>query len=235
MNAGEIPMRAQEIKVGKEIIGGWVRLAISRAGVACVGVAFATVLSSPLSSAAAGDQTILADTFSQMMAASASKVAPVVKEYGYSVGGPGSTAGGSSVLTDTYNAAFAASVGPGALPMPPVPAALVLHFDNGSARVTVEERRKIAALASEHGAEGGYFRVVGHASSRTRDLPLDKHVQVNFDVSLERANSVASALMRAGVTPDNMSVEARSDSEPLYYESMPASEAGNRRVEIFVQ
>jgi flagellar motor protein MotB len=45
---------------------------------------------------------------------------------------------------------------------------------------------------------------------------------------------VARELMRLGVKPGKIFVGARSDSNPIYYESMPAGEAGNRRAEIFV-
>jgi len=55
---------------------------------------------------------------------------------------------------------------------------------------------------------------------------------VNFNVSLNRANAVASELVRQGVPSEAVFVAAMSDSQPLYYEVMPAGDAGNQRVEI---
>jgi len=45
---------------------------------------------------------------------------------------------------------------------------------------------------------------------------------------------VAQALIKAGVPADRVQIEAVGDSQPIFYESMPKGEAGNRRAEIFV-
>jgi flagellar motor protein MotB len=82
---------------------------------------------------------------------------------------------------------------------------------------------------------GGLIRIVGHASSRTKNLPVDKHKLVNFWISMDRAQAVAHALMRAGVAPSAIVVEARSDGEPVFFESMPAGEARNRRAEVYLE
>jgi flagellar motor protein MotB len=41
--------------------------------------------------------------------------------------------------------------------------------------------------------------------------------------------------MRQGVPSDRLQIDAVGDSQPVYYESMPKGEDGNRRTEIFVQ
>lgn len=79
---------------------------------------------------------------------------------------------------------------------------------------------------------GGAIRVEGHASSRTRNMDPVQHHLVNFNVSLNRANAVANELIRQGVPPESVFVAAMSDSQPLFYEVMPAGDAGNQRVEI---
>ena len=69
-------------------------------------------------------------------------------------------------------------------------------------------------------------------------MPVEKHLEVIFEESLHKQRSVGSA---AGLVPRGHScrpriqVEAVGDSEPVYYESMPKGEEGNRRAEIFVQ
>jgi len=51
---------------------------------------------------------------------------------------------------------------------------------------------------------------------------------------MERAQNVALALKRAGVSADKISIEAMSDSAPAYQEVMPEGERLNRRAEIYI-
>jgi outer membrane protein OmpA-like peptidoglycan-associated protein len=46
---------------------------------------------------------------------------------------------------------------------------------------------------------------------------------------------VAQELIHDGVPASRVLVDAVGDSQPIYYESMPQGEEGNRRAEIFVQ
>ena len=64
-------------------------------------------------------------------------------------------------------------------------------------------------------------------------MDMVQHHIVNFNVSLTRANVVARELVRQGVPAQAVFVVALSDSQPLYYEMMPAGDAGNQRVEIY--
>lgn len=111
---------------------------------------------------------------------------------------------------------------------------LIIKFANGSSRVTARDRTRLREIAARAGTGGGFIRVVGHASSRTRDLPLAEHNLINFGISLDRAHSVANQLMRQGVPPARIIVEARGDSDPIFFETMPEGEVENRRVEIFL-
>ena len=79
------------------------------------------------------------------------------------------------------------------------------------------------------------MRIVGHASSRTQNTTPDEHQLANFDTSLIRAEAVQEALLDLGVPADAMQTEALGDAEPVYHEFMPSGEAGNRRVEIFLE
>ncbi len=117
------------------------------------------------------------------------------------------------------------------------PAYLVgtVYFRHGSAGLTGEERKLISQIAGAALQTDAYVRVVGHASSRTAEMPLDRHELVNFNVSLARAETVAAALVAGGVPEGRVLVEAMSASQPLFFESMPSGEAGNRRTEILFQ
>ncbi|MCW8834879.1 MAG: OmpA family protein [Rhodospirillales bacterium] len=109
-----------------------------------------------------------------------------------------------------------------------------IQFDIGDADLTALDRDILAKVAALHRERGGVVRVVGHASSRTRDMDIVRHKLVNLQVSVERADRVARELSRLGVKADALYVGASADVAPVYYEVMPAGEAGNRRAEIFI-
>lgn len=110
--------------------------------------------------------------------------------------------------------------------------AAVVRFANGSSSVPAEYRTALRRVAEEYRSRGGSVRVVGHASSRTGSTASQN--LVNFKVSQDRAQSVASELIRLGVTPQAIFTEAVADNDPLYDESNPRGEAENRRAEIYL-
>jgi outer membrane protein OmpA-like peptidoglycan-associated protein len=110
----------------------------------------------------------------------------------------------------------------------------VIFFGQGSASLTDRDRAVLADVAVLQRQSGGRLRVVGHASQWTASTnPLDQEL-ANYRVSLDRANAVAAELQRQGVGGSSIDVVARSDSQPLYWETMPSGQAGNRRVEIYL-
>lgn len=107
-------------------------------------------------------------------------------------------------------------------------------FADGSAVVDASynaEIAKIARLAKKHNAQ---IRVYGFSSSRTKDTDIVTHKMINFNTSLKRAENVAAALRRAGVKKENITIEALSDSRPLFSEVMPEGERLNRRAEVYI-
>ena len=113
---------------------------------------------------------------------------------------------------------------------------VIVYFADGSSRITARALAKVGDIARRYKANGGgVIRVVGHASSRTRNLTIDKHKLVNFSISMDRAQAVARELVRQGVSPGVILVEARSDNEPLFFESMRAAETQNRRAEVYLE
>lgn len=107
-------------------------------------------------------------------------------------------------------------------------------FPRGSSSLTAADRRALDEVIKLREQYNGVIRIVGHASSRTQDLDPLRHKLANFRISLNRANSVAEALMAKGLPADRLFVGAVSDNEPLYYEVMPAGESGNQRAEIYL-
>ena len=106
-------------------------------------------------------------------------------------------------------------------------------FKTGSSGLSGNDRKIIGQVVQLHQQRGGKVTVVGHASSRTRNMDPVNHKMVNYGVSVNRADKIAKELRKMGMAPDSIVVDARSDSMPLYYEIMPSGEAGNRRAEIY--
>jgi outer membrane protein OmpA-like peptidoglycan-associated protein len=113
----------------------------------------------------------------------------------------------------------------------------VIMFPGDGTTLSAAAKNQIKQAAAKYKEAGGMgaLRVVGHASSRTVNMPVEKHLEVIFEKSQERANAVGQELIRDGIPADRVLIEAVGDSQPVYYESMPQGEEGNRRAEIFVQ
>jgi len=113
--------------------------------------------------------------------------------------------------------------------------AAIIFFGHGAADLDARDRSVLNDVAALYKQRGGSIRIVGHASSRTQNAPPDEHQLANFETSLERAEVVQGALVDLGVPLEVMQAEAVGDAEPVYHEFMPSGEAGNRRVEIFLE
>jgi outer membrane protein OmpA-like peptidoglycan-associated protein len=113
----------------------------------------------------------------------------------------------------------------------------IIYFPGDSTSLPKAAQAKVREAAAAFRANGGAgtVKVVGHSSSRTGNMSVERHLEVIFQKSQARANAVAQALIKAGVPADKVQIEAVGDSQPVYYESMPKGEEGNRRAEIFVQ
>ena len=110
-----------------------------------------------------------------------------------------------------------------------------INFSSGSSFVDnsgLKKIKKIAKIAKERNAK---IKVIGHASERTKDMPIAKHKLVNFIISDKRANSVAEIFIEKYNFPsDKLITQGVSDSKPLFKEIMPAGTTANQRTEIFL-
>jgi outer membrane protein OmpA-like peptidoglycan-associated protein len=109
-----------------------------------------------------------------------------------------------------------------------------IYFASGSTQIGESDRAKLSQVVAQYRERGGMIRIVGHASSFTRDMDPTQHDSVNYSISSRRADAVAKALMKLGIGAENITTAAEADHDPVYYEVMPAGEAGNRRAEIFI-
>ncbi len=157
--------------------------------------------------------------------------APIVSHYQQTAAQAGvSTSNAAGGATGTVSGPAYASLGS------QVPVAVVQFANDGTA-LNAQARAQVRTAVDEFKVRGGqgYVRVVGHASSRTPNMSVEQHLTVIFEKSQARANAVAQELIRLGVPADHVLIEAVGDSQPIYYESMPEGETGNRRAEIFLQ
>ncbi|MFL2661100.1 MAG: OmpA family protein [Alphaproteobacteria bacterium] len=110
-----------------------------------------------------------------------------------------------------------------------------INFYSGSSivdNIGLKKIKKISKIAKERNAK---IKVVGHASKRTRDMPLAKHKLVNFNISDKRAQSVANVFIKQyNIPSSSLITEAVSDTKPLFKENMPAGTKANQRTEIFL-
>lgn len=165
----------------------------------------------------------------------------VISSEGVEVGGiPYDLGGVPQMVLPPAAAGSPAPSMPGPLAALPGPSFGVLkvatiQFPNGSAHLSPLDRGILGDVFRLHRQRGGKLHVVGHASSRTRNLDPISHKMANYGVSVARADAVVGELVRLGVRPGDIVVDAKSDSMPLYYEFMPSGEAGNRRTEIYLE
>lgn len=187
------------------------------------------------------DQTASAAGLSATRLASAAPPAANLKAGSRSrraqaVGGPEAMSGAVVANLDVLQSPEVAQASVYANPQG-LPPTSVIFFPGDGTLLSAEGRAQVRAAVETFKANGerGFMRIVGHASSRTSNMPLEKHLVVIFDKSQDRANAVAREAIREGVPANKVLVEAVGDSQPVFYESMPKGEDGNRRAEIFIQ
>lgn len=165
----------------------------------------------------------------------AAPAAPAATDSEASVGGPEAMSGAVVANLDAIQpgAPAADSVTTNTAGLP---ASAVIFFPHDTTILSAQARGQVRQAAEAYRTKGstGFVRVVGHSSSRTANMTLARHLAYNFDRSQARATAVAKELIRDGVPADKVLVEAVGDSQPVYYESMPQGEEGNRRAEIFL-
>ena len=110
-----------------------------------------------------------------------------------------------------------------------------INFSSGSSVVSYKGLKKIKRIVNLAKERDAMIKIVGHASKRTKDMPLDEHKLVNFNISHKRAQSVAKLVVdKYNFPSSNLLTEAVSDSKPLFREDMPAGTKANQRTEIFI-
>ncbi len=109
-----------------------------------------------------------------------------------------------------------------------------IAFGSGSSSVNSLGLRKIKKIVEIAKKRNARVKIVGHASSRTKDMTILEHKLVNFRISDQRAQSVARVFIQNKFPSERLIAEAVSDAKPLFQENMPAGTTANQRTEIFL-
>ncbi len=108
-----------------------------------------------------------------------------------------------------------------------------LYFRDDGTTLGAAENKVLEQVADWYRGQGGGLKVIGHSSSRTKDMDPEKQKLQNYRTSLDRAEKVASQLRKLGIPDQKLLVNARGDTDKAYAETMPNGDAWNRRVEIY--
>ncbi len=115
----------------------------------------------------------------------------------------------------------------------------VVYFAHDSTQVDTSDRDLLEAVVALYKERGGRLRLVGHSSAQASTEDEVAQRMVNLDLSLKRANAVATTLLDLGAEEEKLMIEAKADSElasvPASDEVVVGGEDGNRRVEIFLE
>ena len=109
-----------------------------------------------------------------------------------------------------------------------------IYFGDNSQKLHRDDLAILRQIAAVQHNTGAIIRIVGHASGRVRTFDRARRAQINFEVSLDRAKSVAAALVGMGVPAKSIQVEGAGATAPIYAEYTAAGEAANRRAELFM-
>jgi type VI secretion system protein ImpK len=104
-------------------------------------------------------------------------------------------------------------------------------FDSGQATVRPDFEPVAVKIAEALEAEPGDIRITGHTDNvriATARFPS------NFELSVERANAVASILKGKLSRPDRLKTEGKGEAAPLTSNQTPEGRGRNRRVDISI-
>ena len=110
----------------------------------------------------------------------------------------------------------------------------VIYHSNTKADISPRDMKALKNVAKLAREKNAIVRVVGNASSRSKDMKEVQNKVENFDLSLLRAQNVSKALIGYGVPKDKIFISAVADTEKIVEENMPINEAINRRTEIYL-
>jgi outer membrane protein OmpA-like peptidoglycan-associated protein len=129
---------------------------------------------------------------------------------------------------------------PAAAPMPSpavygnVVQVAVVQFGRASSGLSGDDVAVLRDVAEIQKKQGGVVRIIGHASQDSTSDDPQRAFDANYNVSLARANAIASQLASYGVPRNAIQVQGAGDRQPEYDPVTAVAVASNRRAEIFL-
>ena len=118
---------------------------------------------------------------------------------------------------------------------PPPELLAVVYFPQDSTQVDGGDRQLLEEVVALYKERGGRLRLVGHASGQAETDDQVAQRMANLELSLERANAVATTLLDLGADKEELLVEAKAESQGDDGEVPVGGGNGNRKVEIFLE
>ncbi|HEY9077922.1 MAG TPA: flagellar motor protein MotB [Anaerolineaceae bacterium] len=106
-----------------------------------------------------------------------------------------------------------------------------IKFVGGTADIQPQSLPVLDSLATMLSQVENKIRVVGYTDNT---LPTDKRYPNNMELSFQRANSVASYLIRKGIKADRFVIAGVGENVPLFPNDTAENRAMNNRVEIII-
>jgi type VI secretion system protein ImpK len=109
----------------------------------------------------------------------------------------------------------------------------VLLFNSGSATVLDEFKPISVRVAQTLDKEEGFIKVIGHTDS-TPISASNVRFPSNYQLSVERAKSVAALFMTSLAKPDRLQSDGKGETAPIADNKTAEGRAKNRRVEMLI-
>ena len=106
-------------------------------------------------------------------------------------------------------------------------------FPSGSDQILQDFRPMLAKIARELQNDTTRIEVIGHTDNRP--IRFSARFKSNWDLSVARAKSVASALETSAPLGDRILSEGRADREPIVSNDTEQNQALNRRIDIHLR
>jgi len=109
----------------------------------------------------------------------------------------------------------------------------VVLFAEGSSEIDPAQVAKLRPVVLQLRRQGGAVQVVGYASRQAAGDTAEGKI-ANFNLSLDRANAVARALMRLGAKPSEVMVTAEGEEAPPIAIAGLSGAAADQRADVFL-
>lgn len=108
----------------------------------------------------------------------------------------------------------------------------VVLFAEGSSEIDPGQVAKLRPVVRLLRQQGGALQIVGYASRQAAGETAEGKI-ANFNLSLDRANAVAKALMRLGAKPSEVMVSAEGEGAPPITVAGVSGAAADQRADVY--